>query len=427
MRSEPFLPPFAPGDTVWCALSGGADSVAMTHLLQNALKDKDVTLRVCHFQHHLRGTESDADEAFCRELCRQWGLPLTVGSGEVAAYAAMHGESIEEAARHCRYAFFETLPGWVATAHTADDQVETVLLRLLRGTGLKGLSGIPPLRAPFFRPLLAWTREDVLAYLQQYELPHREDSSNTADDCVRNRLRHRVIPLLKAENPSLPDGVRRMAETLRADEDYLDGLAASLVRDDGTLEISALRQAPEPLRRRALRRFLAAIHAPKLSASHILAVEALVFSREPAAQVSLPGGWVAARQYDTLHLTRQPPASFAPVMLPCPGEVLIPELGLRVICRVGGDGLRLAADCVRNGITLRPRCAGDTIRLSGGSRSLKKLFIDRKLPAAQRDSVPVLAVGSRVLAVMGIGESTDALPQPGMPYFSVTFQKEVPL
>ena len=420
MRSKLLLPSLQAGDTLWCAMSGGADSVAMTHLLRTALADSGVTLQVCHFNHRLRGAESDGDEAFCRELCRQWGLPITVGGADVAAYARTHGEGIEEAARHCRYAFFETLPGFVATAHTADDQLETVLMHLLRGTGLKGLGGIRPERDKYLRPLLHCTRAEILAYLDANGLPHREDSTNAEDDCVRNRLRHQVIPLLRLENPALLAGISRMTEGLQADEALLHSMAEALLQpsEDG-YAVPPLRDAPAPLRQRAIRTLLCAIRAPKLSACHIRAVEQLLFSPDPSAKAHLPGGWTAARVYDRLVLRREAVASFAPVTLPCPGEAELPALGLRVVCRKNGEGLRLPGHLTA--VTLRPRQTGDTIRLNAGTRELKKLFIDRKIPADLRDAIPVLACEDGVLAVRGIGENLDFLPGPDEDRFGVTF------
>jgi tRNA(Ile)-lysidine synthase len=179
------------GATLCAALSGGADSVAMTHALHALQEELGFTLTACHFNHCLRGEESDGDEAFCVEFCQNWGIPLTLGREDVASFAKSAGQSVEEAARNCRYAFFEGVDGFVATAHTASDNGETVLLNLLRGTGLKGLCGIPRQRGKFIRPMLAITREEILSYLEEHHLPHREDASNGEDAHLRNRLRHR--------------------------------------------------------------------------------------------------------------------------------------------------------------------------------------------------------------------------------------------
>ena len=429
MRNE-FLrrvrPLISPGDTVVCALSGGADSVTMTHLFFSLRQELGITVLACHFNHGLRGAESDGDESFCRDLCARWGIPLAVGRGDVARRAKETGESLEEAARHCRYAFFAKQSGLVATAHTADDQLETVLLHLVRGTGLKGLAGIPPVRGNVIRPMLGFSRREILAYLDAENLPHREDSTNGQDDCLRNRIRHHVVPLLKEENPALLRGVSHMTQTLRNDEALLSAMAEKLLSDDGEAgyAVNLLRSAPPSQRQRAVRQMLRQTHAPKLTAAHIRAVENLILSDDPSAAADLPGGWRAERAYDKLLLTRcDAPASFSEAVLPCPGEAYLPELDMTVRVSRDGEGLRLPARLTEGGITVRPRKPGDRIRLNAGSRELKKLLIDRKIPAAQRDRIPVFAAGETVLAVWGIGENVDCLPRPGEDAYHINVER----
>ena len=187
----------SPGDSVTCALSGGADSVAMTYAFLLLQEELDISLSAAHFNHHLRGGESDRDEAFVREFCKKYDIPLTVGSGNVIS----GNRGLENAAREARYAFFDTLPGPVSTAHTADDNAETLLMHLIRGSSLRGLGGIAPRRGKYIRPMLTVTRQEVLAFLKEQNLPHVEDSSNETDEFLRNRLRHGVMPLLRQENP----------------------------------------------------------------------------------------------------------------------------------------------------------------------------------------------------------------------------------
>ena len=194
-----------PGDTLVCALSGGADSVALLFALY-LLKDKlGITLEAAHFNHHLRGEESDRDEAFARELCDRYDIPIHVGSGRVTA----GDKGLEASARDARYVFLRTIPGKIVTAHTADDNAETVLLHLIRGTGLKGLGGITPVSGNLIRPMLMVTRGDVERFLEEWCLGHIEDSSNGTDAFLRNRVRHHVMPLLKAENPKLAENLSK--------------------------------------------------------------------------------------------------------------------------------------------------------------------------------------------------------------------------
>ena len=186
---------FSAGDRVVCALSGGADSMAMLWCLHSLQAGLGITVSAAHFNHRLRGAEADRDEAFVRAFCAGRGIALTVGSADVAQYAKDHGQSLEEAARECRYAFLRALPcDKLATAHTADDNAETVLLHLLRGSGLRGLCGIPPRRGSIVRPLLSVTREQVTAFLRAENIAWVEDSTNAEEFCTRNRLRRRVLP-----------------------------------------------------------------------------------------------------------------------------------------------------------------------------------------------------------------------------------------
>ena len=214
---EAFLRRFsmiAPGDTVICAVSGGADSMALLFGLY-LLKDKlGIALEAAHFNHHLRGVESDRDEQFVRDFCEGFRIPLHIGSGHVVPGK----KGLEAAARDARYAFLRSLPGKTATAHTADDNAETVLLHLVRGTGLKGLGAIAPVSGNVIRPMLSVTRSQVEAFLAEYHVDHIQDSSNDEDDFLRNRLRHHVLPLLKAENPRLAENMSAMALRLRQDE-----------------------------------------------------------------------------------------------------------------------------------------------------------------------------------------------------------------
>lgn len=411
-----------PGDTVVCAVSGGADSVCMLHVLLSLRDTLGITVEVAHFNHHLRGAESDRDEAFVRKLCETLGVHLYVDGGDVLSRAARTHESVEEAARKLRYVFFSSLPGLVATAHTQDDNLETVLLNLTRGTGLTGLCGIPPKRERLLRPMLPCSRAEIEAYLKEHALSYVTDSSNLLPDIRRNRLRQRVIPLLKEENPSLGETAFRMCRILADDNNTLQQQAAQALQSarlpDG-LRCSALRAYPDAVRTRAVRLFLSDIHAPKLSQAHIEAVDWLLFAENPSASVCLPGGYTARRDYDRLYLSAGVPASgFTPVQL-LPGQAcVLPDAGFRVSCRIEEkfpeiqntpSTFAVKYDTIDNhsGITIRPRQTHDSMRVRGGRKTLKRLMIDRKIPAANRASVPVVCDARGVLGVYGIGVNLD--------------------
>lgn len=403
-----------PGQQIVCAVSGGADSVALLFGLYLLREKLDFSLSAAHFNHHLRGEESDRDEAFVRDFCSRFDIPLHVGGGTVTPGP----KGLEAAAREARYAFLRTLPGTIATAHTADDNAETILLHLVRGTGLKGLCGITPVGDGLIRPMLTVTRAEVEAFLEEYHLPHIHDSSNDADAFLRNRLRHHVMPLLQAENPRLAENLTAMALGLLEEERLLETLAQNAY----TLEISALRQMDEAIRSRVLERFLQENGVKEPQRSHIALAESLVFSEKPSAQAAFPGAVILERCYDTL---RVQPRKAEPWTVPVqPGLTLVP--GWRVTCRDAAEIINNATTftlSVQGGICLRSRQTGDEMRLSGGSKSLKKLFIDRKIPASQRHMQPVLADDSGVLGVPGIGANTLKIANT-LPAVQFIFEKE---
>ena len=383
------------GDQVVCAVSGGADSMALLFAMYLLKEKMGIRLAAAHFNHNLRGAESDADEAFVRDFCAGYGIELFVGAAQVKA-----GEKgLEAAAREARYAFFATLPGKIATAHTADDNAETVLLHLVRGTGLKGLGGIAPRRGNILRPMLSVTRQDVCAFLEEYHIPHREDSSNQGDEFLRNRLRHHVMPLLKAENPSLAENLSATALRLRLDEQALQEIAAFTE----PLDVRWLRGQNPAIRSRILESFLKKQGVREPEAAHIAQAEALVFSENPSAFARFPGGVLIRRQYDIL-ITADESAVLDAVTLACPGVIEWGEY--RLVCRPAEQIINTRDVFTVNpcgDVTLRSRTAGDAIRLSGGSKTLKKLFIDRKIPASERPGIPVLADEQGILGVCGFG------------------------
>ena len=383
------------GDTVVCALSGGADSVALTFGLY-LLKDKlGIRLEAAHFNHRLRGEESDRDEAFVRAFCDRYDIPLHVGSGEIRA-----GEKgLEAAARDARYGFLQTIPGKIATAHTADDNAETVLMHLVRGTGLKGLGGITPVNGRVIRPMLGITRAEVEAFLEEWCLPHIEDSSNETDVFLRNRIRHHVMPLLTRENPRMAENLSAMALRLRRDEEYLSRQADFEILPP----VEELKTMHPAQRSRVLEQFLKKNGVREPEQIHISAAEGLVFSGKPSAKANFPGGVTIARQYDRLVVLEED-SPLEAVVLPNPGMAELP--GLQVICEPAKEPVNTPDAFTVSPvgvITLRPRQPGDTIRLSGGTKSLKKLFIDRKLPAAERSRIPVVCDEQGILGVYTIG------------------------
>jgi len=398
-----------PGDRVICAVSGGADSMALLWCLWLEKERLEIQVEAAHFNHHLRGEESDRDETFVQDFCDFHDIPLHVGGGAVSPGK----KGLEAAAREARYAFLRSLNGILATAHTADDNAETVLLHLVRGTGLRGLGGITPKSDGLIRPMLDVTRAEVEKFLAENYISHIEDSSNAGDAFLRNRIRHQVMPLLVSENPSLAENLSAMAQRLRDDERALN--KASQIEYPPS--VKTLRNMEPALRRRALAAYLRHIGVKEPEAKHIQQAENLVLCGNPSAHARFPGGVVLRRSYDALLGNRAVEELKTRILLP--GQTLdLPEAGLRVSCREGEqEGLRIYTDGT---ILVRSRQPGDEITLPGGTKALKKLFIDRKIPQHLRSTIPVAADEAGVLAVYGIG--TNQARTAGKAY-TLTFER----
>ena len=452
-----------PGCTVVCAVSGGADSICLLHRLNQLRAIRPFTLVAAHYNHHLRGAESYRDEAFVKRWVEDWcgpdpaaGQPplpavrLITGGGDVSGEAKRLGLGLEETARRMRYAFLEEAARAVgadriATAHTADDNAETVLLHLIRGSGLQGLTGIRPRQGRLVRPLLTTTRREIEDYLELYHIPHVEDSTNQDDAYTRNQVRHQVIPLLDEINPWF---VPRMADTiryLRSDNAYLSAQAAAVARrarpaGDGGLSISAalLASQPDPIAVRIVSCLLGRLGEFQFRAAHLTAVVALSRSPAPSGAVSLPHSLTARRVYGELILVRgarrSPP--FAPVSLSVPGEAVLPSIGWTIACRRAEapeqppdtpDHFFLNPSRLTGPLVIRPRLTGDTITLPRRrAKTVKKLLIDAKVPRWDRDRLPLLADASGPLWLAGFGPDQGRLSSSGAPALEVIALRTAP-
>lgn len=373
-----------PGDTLVCAVSGGADSMALLWCMCLLREKLDIRVEAAHFNHNLRAEESQRDADFVAAFCKDHEIPFYMGEGSVTA-----GEKgLEAAAREARYAFLKSLSGKIATAHTADDNAETLLMHLVRGTGLKGLGGIAPVRENIIRPMLTVTRREVLAFLKEENIPYVNDSSNDTDAFLRNRIRHHVMPLLNAENPSLAENLSATALRLRQDEEALDAQA------EFTTSVTTLREMPAALQTRALQKILLHFGLKEPEGTHVELLRGIVCSDNPSASGKFSADVEIAREYDQL-IKLEEKTAIGTWELNCPGKTPITELG---ICVVFDEECGIPV-CIKGKPVLRSRQEGDTICLSCGTKRLKKLFIDQKIPAHRRNRIPVIADDAGVVAI----------------------------
>jgi len=412
----------APGERVVVAVSGGVDSLVLLHLLRFAVPVSDLALHVAHFDHRMR-TGSAADARWVGGLARTWGLPVTVGSAETVP-------SGEEEARDARYAFLdrvrsETGAAWLLTAHHADDQAETVLFRIFRGTGIRGLAGIPERRSPgVLRPLLPFWRHEIVDYAARVRIHPRIDPSNRDVAFARNRLRHEVIPNLEQTvaphlRRALVDLAERAREDERAWEEVLEGVLEAL---ETTAEPHGFSVALAPLlgydsavRARVLRELARRLGGPLDKAG---TRAALKFARAGSSgrSLDLSGGLLLRRDFDRLVMTRAAPGGEdSPLDLPdaLDGAGTFTAGGRRyqaewsVAGAVDGKWVeRFAADHLAFPLHLRAWRPGDLIRMPYGAKKLKKLMAEARIPAVERRRQAVLedALG-QVLWVPGIARS----------------------
>lgn len=420
---------------VLAAVSGGLDSMCLLHLLTDWGREQGLDVTAAHFNHQLRGAESDRDEVFVRDWCAAHGVPFVSGRGDVKALALERGLSTEEAAREARYAFLterkERLDcKFILTAHHADDNAETLLLNLLRGTGLRGLCGIPERRDELVRPFLRVTRAELAAYAAENGVPYVEDSTNALDDAARNVLRHQVLPVLKELNPRAVEHMARTAERLRADEDALSEAAERLLARAGTvrpgteavLTPEALRDEPAALVRRAVREALCRVsgHERDLTARHVEAVCGLLSGGTDGQIISLPYGMTAHRTPDALHLVRRGEDwTDCPIQL---GETVFwGDWTVRLTDRPEDS---CSCPLVRtDALTVTHWRSTDRMCLPGsrGERSLKRLCADAGIPVWERDALPVLRAGEVPAAVPELGVDTKFLPRESPAVMYVTF------
>ncbi len=412
---------------ILCAVSGGKDSMYLLENLRMRAPEYGFSVACAHFDHRLRGAESERDRKFVEDWCKKAGIPCHVGEGDVRAYAKENGLGIEEAARKLRYAFLEKTAeeigaARIATAHTADDNVETLLLNLARGAGLKGLCGIPPVRGKLIRPILTVTAAEVLDWLEKNNVPHLEDSTNENDDCARNVVRHRIIPVLRELNAGFDENAVRCIENLRDDEEYLNALVEKFLKENQSkneISASAFAILPEPVSARVLQKL-----SPKgLSALHIDAVRKLATGENAHGAADIPGLRVT-RDRDRLLFGVSKSAPIEKRVL-LPGKtVAVPEAGVLVSCEFIKNCSEIhnsfnifcfKSDSICDTIFIRSRLEGERIRLSGRgcTKTLKKLFSEAGLNGPARDAIPVLCDGEGPIAIFGFGIAERCVPQPG--------------
>ncbi len=405
------------GDRVTAAVSGGADSVAMLHILYRLQQELDISLDAVHVNHHLRGAESQRDAAFVRGLCERLQIPVQIYDVDIPAVCADTKEGVEAAARRARYRILQqhAAGGKIATAHTLSDTAETILLHIARGTGLHGLRGIPIIRQNIIRPMLEITRPEVEQYLQCNGLDYVEDSSNASDRYNRNKIRHQVIPVLQQINPNFLSAVKRLTEHAAQADDDLRQTAGKLL--DAGADVQQLCACSDAVLCSYVQ--LRCERELGIYPEQVHIRQAVQVIRRKNGRCQLPGGcffWVSGRQ---VRLTGEKLRRHQPVFCEAvhPGTVATPCRLYHISMLTKKDFLiqkkihnllfKNALDYAKisENLWLRSREDGDRINIAGRgcTKTLKKLYNEQHIPVWERDGLAVLTDGKRLLWVERLG------------------------
>lgn len=402
------------GKTVLCAVSGGRDSMVLLHVLLRLGTHQGFAVVAAHYNHLLRES-AERDEVLVRQWCAARGIPFVSDSGDVRAYAEKSGRSIEDAARTLRYQFLENAAGeygadFIATAHHRQDNAETLLFHLLRGSGLTGLGGITPVRGSIIRPLLEVDRAAIDGYIEENAIPYAEDETNADTAYTRNRLRLELLPLLEEIAPGSTGRMAAAASRLRAEEKFLEQYTASLLpHDTAEVPTALLNTQPAPVAARLVR-----MAARRVGAELTATQTEAVLNLRNSACLSLGGGLRAVREGNTLRFFRLN-APAAPLAL-SPGQQRWGEWLVTVYETenfVTENERTVVIRCKTAPLVIAGWDGTGRLSIENGRRTIKRLLADHGIPPSRRESCPAVFAGDRLAAVFGAGTDLPLRPHPG--------------
>ncbi|MCD6323054.1 MAG: tRNA lysidine(34) synthetase TilS [Clostridiales bacterium] len=420
------------GDTIWVALSGGADSCSLLHLLNDIKTDINFILKAVHINHQLRGDESEGDEKFCRTLCAENGIALSVYNADVKQIAKDKGMTIEQAGRSVRYNIFETkCPGKVAIAHNMNDNVETLLMNLIRGTGTTGMCGISHMTGKYIRPLIKISRASIENYCADNGIKYVTDSSNEDTVYFRNAVRHKILPLMsEITGKDVVPALDRASESIRIDADFINKAADEaytqyVTAKDGKTIIDnrCARNLHHAVLTRILRRAIESVkgNLTDIEARHIVLIVALLTNNKTGDAVNLPDGVNALVQFGKTIIHKEILKEDYEYLLPIPGKIVIKEKNLEITTEIcdnfekanpQGNVHYFSGKYCKDGFFARNRRNGDIIKpwKGNGTTKLKKYFIDKKVERYTRDSLLLITCNDSVVYIEGMDYGKDFIP-----------------
>ena len=421
---------FSGGEKILIGLSGGPDSVCLLHVLNNLEDTFMLNLHAVYINHGLRPDETDMEIEFCKNLCESLNVPFITKSIDVQSYAEKQKMNRQEAARQLRYSTFEEIvyeinAHRVALGHTANDQAETLLMRLFRGSGPTGLSGIPPVRGNIIRPLIEIERKEIEKFLDDGKINFIVDSSNLKKNYLRNKIRLSLIPMLKEFNPNIIESLSRTAAIFREEEKYFEVIVAKTMmklisrKSDTRIELflAPLEIMNKVIMRKVLRKAMEETKRLRgISFLHIEDMIELIQNGKPGDRLHLPGGIRIIKEYSTLILTSEPPVKLNMYTLTIPGETILKEAGILIKASIEDREIKVDelkaeattsaffdADKLLLPLTVRPRKSGDFFYPLGFGRrkKLQDFYVDEKVPRDERDRIPLIISGEDILYIVG--------------------------
>lgn len=418
------------GDKVLVAVSGGPDSIALLHFLNEIAPVYSLGLHVFHLNHLIRGKEADKDVEFVEAFASKLGVPSTLMSFDVPALMEREKLSMEDAAREARYMLMDQLASELkanktALGHHADDQVETFLMRIIRGAGLEGLGSISPVRDHYIRPFIEIGKDDILRYIYDNDLEYRIDASNEDLSILRNRIRHELVPLLNDYNPQFKGSLLKTISIIREDQSHLDELTGEVfdnLADTGDeivrFPVQGLAAQSVSLQRRLVRKCIKWVKSDLhgIEFKHVEAILDGLRRVPPQIELELPDGIVVFTEYDWLVFGKKrlfEATPIEPVRLSVPGVTTVESLGTKIKAEFvspielaferNGSIAHLDADKLPDELKLRTREPGDSFRPFGmtGEKKLQDFFVDEKVPRRERDRVPIIVSNDKIIWVAG--------------------------